>query len=403
MGIEKEGAQKEKKAKFFLLIVLFTNFIQYAEVSTVDIGLPDFIWNLSGTLSLYGLVVGIFSLSRSIFQLPLAIASDKFGRKRMLVCGIIVYTVGTFLCFISENIIELLIFRVIQGMGAYSSILQAMFGDYYRKKHGKGMALYSFTITIGILAGLIFGGVSLEIFGAGSIFLIAGILGLISLIIILIFLKTTYYSSSISDREQKTGNLNESFKLSNVKIILSEGQYRIILLVNSLRWLFFFGTYSYQIWMFEIYYVVPQFASIVILNIITLLYAFSIMLGGFLSDRISPKKSIIIGQILVIVFGFLFSIISGLTVFIIVNIFISIGFALVEAGGNAYLSKILEEKYPHIKGTGFGFNNALGFFCAAIGPIFFSYLGEYHILLPYYIESIIIIGALLITIKMIKS
>ncbi|TFG27275.1 MAG: MFS transporter [Promethearchaeota archaeon] len=393
----------ETKAKGFLLIILFANFIRYVEISIIDIGLPNFVIDLAGTLSLYGLVVGIFALTRSIFQVPIAIASDKIGRKIMMVISIIIYTIGTFLCFIAENIVQLLIYRSIQGMGAYSSILQAMIGDYYRKKHGKGMAIYSFTITLGFFAGFIIGGLFLVLFGPRSIFLIAGILGLISVVIVIIFLKMPQQSISTSQIEQKEGILKQSIKISDVKIILKENQYKIILIVNAFRWLLFFGIYAYIIWMIEIYYKVPHIETIILLIIIVLLYALFIVLGGILADHIGPRKTIIIGQVLVISFGFLFFIITGLIVFIIVNIIVSVGFALVETGGNAYLSKILEEKYPHVKGSGFGFNNALGFFCSAIGPIILCYLGEFHVFLPYYVVSIIIIGALLITIKFIKS
>ena len=90
-------------------------------------------------------------------------------------------------------------------------------------------------------------------------------------------------------------------------------------------------------------------------------------------------------------------------IFIIVSIFVSIGFALLEIGGNAYLSKILEKTYPDLKGSGFGLNNTLGFFFSAIGPIFICALGSIDILLPYYVVSFIIIVSLLITLKFVKN
>ncbi|GAI15899.1 unnamed protein product, partial [marine sediment metagenome] len=105
----------------------------------------------------------------------------------------------------------------------------------------------------------------------------------------------------------------------------------------------------------------------------------------------------------VIIFGFLFFFGSGLIIFIIVSIFVSIGFALLEIGGNAYLSKILEKTYPELKGSGFGLNNTLGFFFSAIGPIFICALGSIYIFLPYYVVSFIIIVSLLITLKFVKN
>ena len=82
---------------------------------------------------------------------------------------------------------------------------------------------------------------------------------------------------------------------------------------------------------------------------------------------------------------------------------VSVGFALLETAGNAYLSRILEEKHPELKGTGFGFNNALGFFFSAIGPILICSLGEIQIFLPFYIISFVILIIFLITLKFIKN
>ncbi|MFX0073678.1 MAG: hypothetical protein ACFFAO_21580, partial [Candidatus Hermodarchaeota archaeon] len=55
----------DKKAKIFLFLVLYANFIRYVEISLIDIGLPNYVLALAGTLSSYGLVVGIFALTRS--------------------------------------------------------------------------------------------------------------------------------------------------------------------------------------------------------------------------------------------------------------------------------------------------------------------------------------------------
>ena len=102
-----ETKQIKKKAKVFLLIILFANFIRYVEVSMIDIGLPNFVLSLAGTLSAYGIVVGVFALTQSIFQFPIAALSDrKLGRKNMIIICIIIYAIGTFLCYLSTNIIQ---------------------------------------------------------------------------------------------------------------------------------------------------------------------------------------------------------------------------------------------------------------------------------------------------------
>ena len=395
----------EKRAKGFLLIILFTNFIRFVQVSIIDIGLPSFVLSIAGTLSAYGIVVGVFNLSQSIFQYPISTLSDrKMGRKNMIVICIIIYTIGTFLCYLAQDIIQLILFRAIQGIGAYSAIIQAMIADKYRreKEYGKGMALYSFSITIGFFAGFIIGGYVSHYFGPRSIFLIAGILSIIALIIIFILLKDPQKTLS-TQFDSNIDQLKKSIKFSDIKILLKESQFRFVIMINMFRWFLFFGVYPYIIWVIQVYYELDPVQATYILILVVFLYAAFIVLGGLMADRIGHKKTMVLGQILIIFFGFLFFFATGLIIFLIVGISVSVGFAMLETAGNAYLSRILEEDHPELKGTGFGFNNALGYFFSALGPIFICSLGEIQVFLPFFIVSFIIMVSFLITLKFIKN
>ena len=148
----------EVRSKVLLFVVLTANLTRYIGVSIIQIGLPQFVLDLSGTLISYGLVIGIFNITQSLFQFPFSSLSDKYGRRTMVLIGLLIYIAGTFLCYIANSILELLIYRAIQGAGAYSSILQAVVGDMYKRdEQGKGMALYSLTISLGYFAGTAIG------------------------------------------------------------------------------------------------------------------------------------------------------------------------------------------------------------------------------------------------------
>ncbi len=403
-----ENLQNEKikrKAKSFLLIILFANFIRFVQVSIIDIGLPNFVLSIAGTLTAYGIVVGIFSLTQSLFQFPIANLSDKkLGRKNMIIICVVIYTVGTILCFLSQDIVQLIISRAIQGIGGYSSIIQAMIADQYRKEnqHGKGMALYSLSITIGFFAGFIIGGLFSYFLGVRSIFLIAAILALISLIIIILFLKDPLKSISSQDNNN-VPELMELIKLSEIRVILKEKQFKFIVAINVFRWFLFFGIYPYIIWIIQIYYELNQIEATYTLILVVLLYAVFIVIGGLLADHIGYKKTMMVGQIIIISSVFLFFIDRGFIFFLFVSISCCIGFALLETSGNAYLSKYLEENHPKSKASGFGFNNTLGYFFRAIGPIFICFLGDIEVFLPYYVVSIIILFSLFFTMKFLKK
>ena len=126
------------------------------------------------------------------------------------------------------------------------------------------------------------------------------------------------------------------------------------------------------------------------------------LFGGYLSDNHGIKRILLYSQLLIIVIGLLVFISTSFLMFIIIGIFIGIGFALFQTSGFALLAKHIEDTYPQLKGSAFGFNNAIGFLLGAFGPIIICYLGEISMFWPYYLISISIFITYLISILLFK-
>ncbi len=407
MEKDSEDFKIQAKANILLFVVLSANFFRYIGVSIIQIGLPEFILNLSGSLISYGLVIGVFNITQAIFQFPIAAASDKFGRKAMIVIGLFIYIIGTFLCYFAQNITELIIFRAMQGAGAYSSILQAILGDMYQKeKKGKGMALYSFSLTIGYFAGTVIGGYVSFYLGFRSIFLITGILAIVSVISIIIFLKLPKKSMENKSENIYAESEESSSTTSNIKILLKEHQYQFSVLINSIRWLIFGGIISYLTWLLQIHFKLNQIESSYVLIVTIAIYTIFLLYTGKLVDRHGPKKMLLIGQIIIMIFGFLFFIVqitNNLLIFIIASLINSIGLGVLQTSGNTLIQQKIEDINPDLKGSGFGMANTVGFICSAVGPVLLSFLGEIETFLPYYFIMILMLPAFLITLKFIKN
>lgn len=394
------------KTNVLLFIVLYANFIRYMGISIIQIGLPDFILNLSGTLISYGLVIGVFSATQSIFQFPMAAASDKFGRKNMILLGICIYTLGTFLCFFAQGIVELIIFRAIQGSGAYTSILQAVLGDVYRKEEkGKGMALYSLSVTLGYI-GIIIGGYISFYLDFRSVFFINGVLAIISFVLIVIFFKASQNFKEITESNINQKKERVSSTLNNFKILLKERQYQYSIILNSLRWLCFGGIVSYLVWVFQVHFGLNEIETSYILMVTIAIYIIFLMVAGRLVDRQGTRKMMLIGQIIVIIFGFLFflvNITNNLSMYIFASLCQAIGFGILQTAGNTLLLQKIEVINPELRGAGLGLGNSIGFMFSAIGPVVLSVLGEISLFLPYYFIIILTIPCLLISLKLIDK
>ena len=139
-------------------------------------------------LAMAGLAFGIYALAQSILQLPFGWASDRIGRKPVLIAGILLFTAGSVYCGMAHSINELIIARIIQGTGAVSSVALASLGDVTRP----GVRAQSFTIvgvSIGVsfLLAIVIGPYLAARIGFSSLFYILAGLGALSLLITLFF------------------------------------------------------------------------------------------------------------------------------------------------------------------------------------------------------------------------
>jgi len=110
-----------------LLLILGTSATVVSLAQSLYIPLlPDLQRDLNTSLHLVNLTVTLFTIAMATMQIILGPIVDRNGRKKILVPGIIVYVIATTGCMFSNSIEMLLIFRVIQGIGASSVLLVAL-------------------------------------------------------------------------------------------------------------------------------------------------------------------------------------------------------------------------------------------------------------------------------------
>ena len=102
-------------------------------------------------LTLVGIALGAYGLTQAMFQIPFGMASDAFGRKRVIVFGLLLFAAGSAVAALSTDIWWVIGGRVLQGAGAISAAVTALAADLTREQHRtKVMAM------IGSSIGLVF-------------------------------------------------------------------------------------------------------------------------------------------------------------------------------------------------------------------------------------------------------
>lgn len=97
--------------------------------------------------ALVGLAMGIYGLTQALMQVPLGLASDRWGRKRVIVLGLALFAAGSLLAALAPTVHWLMAGRALQGAGAISAAVTALLADLTRDSvRTKGMALVGASI-----------------------------------------------------------------------------------------------------------------------------------------------------------------------------------------------------------------------------------------------------------------
>lgn len=174
--------------KIVLLITTLGAFIVPFMVSSINIALPSIGKEFAMNTVLLNWVVLSFMLSIAVFILPFGRLADIFGRKRLLLYGMSVYTVASILCGISFNTGMLFASRVLQGISSAIisvTIVSMLSSVYFQGERGRALGINVAATYIGLSSGPFLGGFLTKYLGWRSIFFLVVPIGIIIIIILL--------------------------------------------------------------------------------------------------------------------------------------------------------------------------------------------------------------------------
>lgn len=124
--------QKETNRPLVLASVILGMFMSAIEGTIVATAIPGIVADLGG-FTLYSWVFSSYLLMQAVTILIYGKLSDLYGRKPLFIYGIILFMGGSFLCGLADTMQMLIIFRLIQGLGAGAvmPIATTIVGDLY--------------------------------------------------------------------------------------------------------------------------------------------------------------------------------------------------------------------------------------------------------------------------------
>ena len=133
-----------------------------------------------------GLAMGIYGLTQALLQIPFGLASDRLGRKRVIVAGLLVFALGSFLAAAAPDLNWLLAGRALQGAGAISAAVTALLADQTRDEvRTKAMALVGGSIGLMFAVSLVLAPALNARIGLSGLFVLTGVLALAGIVMVL--------------------------------------------------------------------------------------------------------------------------------------------------------------------------------------------------------------------------
>ena len=191
-----------------LLCVSVPSFMINLDANIVAVSLPSIAHSLGGSFADVEWVISAYTLIFASFVLPGGTLGDRFGRKRILLVGLFLFTAASFVCGAAPDVLTVNLARAVQGLGAafqLSAALAILSFEFRGPARAKAFAFWGTVIGIAMTLGPICGGFITQTIGWEWAFYINIPIGLILMITTSIAVKRLTRSTGDPPRSPRLG------------------------------------------------------------------------------------------------------------------------------------------------------------------------------------------------------
>ena len=307
-----------------------------------------------------GIVIGSYALTQAIFQIPFGMLSDKIGRKKTLLFGLLIFIVGSVIAALSTDIYTLMLGRFLQGAGAIGSVVTAMISDLVKEEtRAHAMAIMGGTIALSFAIAMVVGPIVGGIYGVDKLFWITA--GLTVFAILVLFTAVPEAPKIVHFYSETESKMKEVFKDKSLVIM-----YVTFLFHTSIMTMAFLiipivmtqsvddGGFAWdktELW--KVYIPAMVFGLI------------AMGPAAVFGEKKDKGKEIFLISIVLIATGFLLmGFATNAILFIVGVVFFFIGFNMFEPLLQSFVSKFAK---VHQKGAAIGVANSFAYFGAFMG------------------------------------
>jgi DHA2 family multidrug resistance protein len=226
--LSSSAATKPVINKWWITVaVMFGAFMAVMDISVVNVSLPHMMGTFGADMSSITWVATSYSIAEIIMVTMAGWWSTMIGRKRLYLGSFALFTLGSILCGTATSFHQILIYRVIQGVGggALIPVSQAILRETFpQEEQGMAMALYGMGVVLAPAIGPILGGWLTDSYGWPWIFFINIPVSIVGIILVAYFVHDPIYLRRGVKKIDWAGIALLAVTLTSMQIILERGQ-----------------------------------------------------------------------------------------------------------------------------------------------------------------------------------
>jgi MFS transporter, DHA2 family, multidrug resistance protein len=186
--------QSSLRRALLTVCAMTATIMQALDTTIANVALPYMQGSLSASLDQISWVLTSYIVASAIMTAPVGWLSDRFGRKKLFIVCAAGFTVASLLCAISQNIEEMVLFRLMQGAfgaGLVPLSQTVMLDAYPAERRGQAMAIWGMGVMLGPIMGPTLGGWLTDQYNWHWVFLVNLPIGVITVVGLMFFMDET--------------------------------------------------------------------------------------------------------------------------------------------------------------------------------------------------------------------
>jgi DHA2 family multidrug resistance protein len=220
------ASMSPKQRRMLVTVCAMTATIMQALDTTIaNVALPYMQGSLSASLDQINWVLTSYIVAAAIMTAPVGWMADRFGRKKLFIACVAGFTVASFLCALAQNIEQMVLFRLLQGMAgaALVPLSQSVLLDAYSlEERGQAMAVWGIGVMLGPIMGPTLGAWLTDNYSWHWVFLINLPIGIGTVIGMLLFMEETKRHEHL--RFDWYGFLALAVGIGSLQLLLDRGE-----------------------------------------------------------------------------------------------------------------------------------------------------------------------------------